>query len=110
LPTKGEVWLVDIAETVGHEQYGTRPAIILAEITHYLIVILVPVTKNMNMGSAPFTVMIEPTSSNGLTVPSVALALQIRAVDRRRLVRRVGVLDQADLDRLNAQLKAMLQL
>ncbi len=108
--TKGDVWLVDIAETVGHEQYGTRPAVILAEITQYLIVILVPLTKNTKIASAPFTTIIQPSKSNGITVPSVALGLQIRAVDRKRLIRQLGVLDSPDLASLNAQLKQMLQL
>lgn len=107
---KGDIWLVDIPETVGHEQYGTRPAIVLAEITHYLIAIIVPVTKNMNMASAPFTTVIHPSNSNGLTVPSVALGLQIRAVDKKRLIRKLGVLGSEDLARLDAQLRQMLQL
>lgn len=107
---KGDVWLVEIPETVEHEQYGTRPAVVLAEITHYLIVVLVPITKNIDMASAPFTTTIQPSRTNGLTVPSVALGLQIRAVDRKRLVRKLGVLDSADLARLDAQLKQMLQL
>jgi mRNA interferase MazF len=108
--TKGDIWLVDIPETVGHEQYGTRPAVVLAEITHYLIAVIVPITKNMNIASAPFTITIQPSRSNGLTVPSVALVLQIRAVDRKRLVRKLGALDSEDLTRLNSQLKQMLQL
>ena len=108
--TKGDVWLVEMPETVGHEQYGTRPAVILAEINYYLIVVLVPITKNMNTASAPFTITIQPSRSNGLMVPSVALSMQIRAVDRKRLIRQLGVLDSADLDKLNVQLKQMLQL
>jgi mRNA-degrading endonuclease toxin of MazEF toxin-antitoxin module len=75
--TKGDIWLVDIPETVGHEQYGSRPAIVLAEITHYLIMIIVPITKNVGMASAPFTITIQPSTGNGLTVPSLALGLQI---------------------------------
>jgi len=108
--TKGDIWLVDIPETVGHEQYGTRPAIVLAEITHYLIMIIVPITKNVGMASAPFTITIQPSTGNGLTVPSVALGLQIRAVDKKRLIRKLGVLDSADLAKVDAQLKKMLQL
>ena len=108
--TKGDVWLVDIPETVGHEQYGTRPAVVLAEITHYLIVVIVPITKNMDIASVPFTTTIQPSTSNGLTVPSVALGLQIRAVNKKRLIRKLGVLDSADLAKLDAQLKKMLQL
>ena len=108
--TKGDVWLVNIPETVGHEQYGTRPAVILAEITVYLIAVIVPFTKNMKSSSAPFTVSIQPSRTNGLDVPSVALGMQIRAVDKTRLVKRLGVLDSADLDKLDVELKKMLQL
>lgn len=107
---KGDVWLVDIPETIGHEQYGTRPAVILAEINQYLIAVLVPITKNMSIASAPFTVTIQPSRGNGLAVPSVALGMQIRAVDKKRLLKQLGVLDSPDLDKLNDQLKKMLQL
>jgi mRNA interferase MazF len=54
--------------------------------------------------------VIQPSSSNGLSVPSVALGPQIRAVDRRRLIRQIGVLDHADLVAIDVQLRQMLQL
>jgi mRNA interferase MazF len=108
--SKGDIWLVDITETVGHEQYGTRPAVILAEITHYLIAILIPLRKNLKTATAPFTTVIQPTKSNGLSVPSVALGIQIRAVDRKRLLRKLGALDSTDLANIDAQLRQMLQL
>lgn len=107
--TKGDIWLVNLPETVGNEQYGTRPAIILAEIIRYLLAVIVPITKNMKTADAPFTTVIHPNSRNGLSVPSVALGLQIRAVDKSRLLRKLGVLDSADLSAIDAELKAMLQ-
>jgi mRNA interferase MazF len=107
---KGDVWLVDLPETVGHEQYGTRPAVVLAEITRHLIVIIVPISKNMKTAEAPYTAVIDPSRENGLSVPSVALGLQIRAVDKKRLLNKLGVLDSADLSRIDAELKSMLKL
>jgi mRNA interferase MazF len=107
---KGDVWLVDLTETVGHEQYGTRPAIVLAEITQHLIVIVVPITRNMKTSEAPFTAVIQPNRGNGLSVPSVALGLQIRAVDKKRLLKRLGILNPGDLSTVDAMLKSMLQI
>jgi mRNA-degrading endonuclease toxin of MazEF toxin-antitoxin module len=108
---KGDVWQVDITETVGVEQYGTRPAIILAELTLHRIAIIVPVTKNMHMMSVPFTTVVQPDKSNGLVVPSVALVPQIRAVDMgRRLLKKLGVLSPIDLATIEAQVRSMLQL
>ena len=47
-PLRGEIWLVDLDPTMGHEQAGTRPALVVS--TDYLnsssadLVILVPLT------------------------------------------------------------------
>lgn len=107
---KGDVWLVDLAETIGREQYGTRPAVVLAEITRHLLVIVVPITKNMKMAQAPYTTVIQPNSGNGLSVPSVALVLQIRTLDKSHLLKKLGTLGATDLSAIDAQLRSMLQI
>jgi len=38
------------------------------------------------------------------------LGLQIRAVDKQRLIKQLGVLDSADLEKIDAQLRQMLKL
>ncbi|MBI2581466.1 type II toxin-antitoxin system PemK/MazF family toxin [Candidatus Woesearchaeota archaeon] len=43
---KGEIWLVELPTTNGHEQEGYRPAMVLAE-AEANIAIIVPFTSNL---------------------------------------------------------------
>jgi mRNA-degrading endonuclease toxin of MazEF toxin-antitoxin module len=42
----GEIWLVDLEDSKGHERQGTRPAVIVG-IAHSMIIV-VPLTGNLN--------------------------------------------------------------
>ena len=46
----------------------------------------------------------QPDGKNGLTVPSVALVFQMRILDRRYCLQRLGVLDATSLDQIFAEL------
>ena len=50
-----------------------------------------------NGTTAARRVQIQPSASNGLAVPSVALVFQLGACDVARISTRLGSLDQADL-------------
>ena len=43
---KGEIWLVELPSTNGHEQVGNRPVIILSD-TESNISIVIPFTSNL---------------------------------------------------------------
>src|SRR3989344_5900987 len=89
---KGEVWNVEIPGVDGHEQRGLRPAVFIAN-TKTNIVMIIPCTSNLLALHFPFTVKVKPTASNGLDNVSVALVLQLRAIDKRRLIKKIGKLD-----------------
>ena len=42
---KGEIWVVEFPKLDGHEQAGTRPAVVLAEV--FGIAVIVPLTTNL---------------------------------------------------------------
>lgn len=44
---KGEIWLVDIPETSGHEQQGKRPVVIIAEFKAN-ITMIIPCTSSLS--------------------------------------------------------------
>jgi mRNA interferase MazF len=48
----------------------------------------------------PTEVLIQPPEG-GLTIPSVVLLNQVRSVDKRRLVRRLGTLTPATMERVD---------
>ncbi len=81
---KGEIWIVDIPQLGGHEQEGLRPAIVLAD-TPTSVAIVIPCTSNSHALRFPYTLLIEPSAMNGLSTPSVALILHIRAIDKKTL-------------------------
>ncbi len=54
-----------------------------------------PITSVIRLPLSPLHIPIPPGGTTGLSVPSVAMFNQIRAVDRRRLVKRLGTGDSA---------------
>lgn len=89
------VWLVNLAPTVGSEIKKTRPAVIVSpdELNQHLqTVVVVPLTSGR---SYPFRI---PTKVQGK--PRVATIDQIRTVDKKRLVKRIGHLKGNTADRL----------
>ena len=84
---RGEVWLVNLDPTIGSEIQKTRPAVIISppEMHDRLRTVLVaPMTTGGR--PAPFRVEITFQGKTGLI-----LLDQMRAVDKTRLKRRLGV-------------------
>ena len=106
---KGEVRIVEIPGVDGHEQAGLRPAIIVAD-THTAVVIVIPCTSNIQALRFPFTVRIEPTRHNGLDSATIALLFQIRAIDKRRLKKKIGFVERKVIDEMHKVLKILLGL
>ena len=109
----GDVYTVEIPPSNGREQAGTRPAIILqaSQFESQLpTVLIVPLTSQLAAQAFPGTFLIHPDSENGLTMISVALVFQLRAIDKRRLRRRIGRLGTLHLAQLHQHIKALLQL
>lgn len=100
---RGEVWLINLDPTVGREIQKTRPCVVVSppEINAHLPVILVaPLTSGSR--PAPFRVATAFAGKSGLM-----LMEQVRAVDRGRLVRRVGRIDRDTLSAALAVLRAL---
>jgi mRNA interferase MazF len=90
-PRRGDLYLADLDPTVGREQAGRRPFLVLSiqalNRTSWEIVIGLPVTTTD--WSNPVHVRIEPAGS-GLQRVSYAMPEMIRSISARRLRRRVG--------------------
>lgn len=84
-----------------------RPVIILAD-TPTDICIITPLTSNLKALKFPFTIQIEPSKHNGLHILSVALVFQIRAIDKSRLVKKLGQLEKSLLTNIVKILKKLL--
>jgi mRNA interferase MazF len=99
---RGEVWLVDLgAPKEDHEQAGPRPAVIFQtdDLSPLSTVVINPVTTQFKRASSVNTVLI-PANEAGQDRDSVALYHQIRALDRRKLVYKIGGLATARLNEI----------
>lgn len=107
----GEIYLVQLPQVEGHEEIGQRPAIIVQKPEYELTlptVLIVPLTSKIGALNFPGTMKILPDNSNNLRVESVALVFQLRAIDRRRLVHKIGKLTLVQVDKLQNLLKSLL--
>ncbi len=104
---RGEIWIVEFPSLGGHEQAGTRPAIILAEAAG--IAVIIPVTSNSAALRFNYTLDINPTNRNGLSSKSVAIIFQLRATDKRRLLKKIGNLEESYIKRINEMIRELLK-
>jgi mRNA interferase MazF len=104
---QGEVWRVRIPFAPGHAQAGERPAVIIQNdgfIAPLPTVLVVPFTSTWTTTRFPGTLLVQPDGRNGLNTPSVALGFQVRALDKRDFLYRLGMLDRQTLDQVLALL------
>jgi mRNA interferase MazF len=105
--TPGELYWVEFPPADGHEQSGRRPAIALQDDTYasgVSVVFVIPVTGSLANLRFPATVRIDPSNANGLLVSSAALVFQARAIDRKRVGKRIGVIEPTALAQVYAAL------
>jgi len=100
---RGEVWLVRLDPTEGREIQKTRPCVIVSppEIHDYLSIVM---AAPMTTGSRPagYRVPVKFSGKQGLI-----LLEQIRVLDKRRLVRRLGSINRSALAAVLATLREM---
>ena len=108
---RGEIWRVRLPAASGHAQAGDRPALVIqsdAAIASLPTVLVVPFTSTPGVSRFTGTIRILPNATNGLSLPSYALVFQTRAVDKRDLVQRLGVVDAPTLDNVFSMLDTLL--
>ena len=102
---KGDVFLVNFDPTLGAEARKTRPAVIVSNDinnAHSPIVSICPVTSNVkNVYSFEVAV---PQDAGGLDKPSKIMVNQTRAVDKARLMKKIGHLQPEIMSRIDAAL------
>jgi mRNA-degrading endonuclease toxin of MazEF toxin-antitoxin module len=69
-----------------------------------------PITSTVRFPLNPLHVLLAGNDSTGLSVTSVAVFNQIRAVDRARLVKRLGRVDDEAIERVDKAIKTSLGL
>lgn len=109
---RGTVVLLALDPTVGHEQRGVRPCIVVSDPEviadqRFPLVAVVPVTGTAGEGA--LYPMLQPGRS-GLARTSYALIDHLRSVDKRRIRRVFGVVSLSEVDALDEGLALFLGL
>ena len=107
---KGDICVVDLTVSVGREQSGVRPAIVVSPGDMPGVVIVIPLTTNIDSLRFPHTLALLPDSKNRLEQESVALIFQVRAIDKKRIMQIIGKLDSATRKKIDAALKKVIRL
>ena len=109
---RGDVVLCDLNPVIGTEQAGIRPVIVLqidranAVSPHTIIA---PFTSKIRRALLPSHVFV-PAGVGGLSQDSVVLCEQIRVIDKSRIIRVIGHLDNVYLEELAKALCTILGL
>ena len=110
-PARGEIWEVDLNPTVGREQSGRRPVLIVSDnalnSSSRGLVVVIPVTGTVR--GLPTHILVSPPEG-GLSKPSVMMTEQVRSISKDRLSRRYGVVTQATMDQVDQILRIVLGL
>lgn len=109
---RGEIYLADLSPVIGSEQGGQRPVLIVQNDIgnrYSPTVIVVAITAQITKAKLPTHIEL-PGEGNGLNKDSVILCEQIRTIDKRRLMQRLGALDDDYMERVNEALTISLEL
>jgi mRNA interferase MazF len=96
---RGNVVLVDLEPTLGHEQRGTRPCVVVSDphvaaTLRFPLVCVVPVTGTAGKGVLYPRLAAGPS---GLKKESFALVEQVRSIDKRRVRLVFGTIQPREL-------------
>jgi len=96
---QGEIWYADLNPTIGSEQAGLRPVLVVSGNLlneHLPVVIVMPLTSSVKKYKG--NPVLVPSAINGLTTSSEVLVFHVRSISKNRLVRKIGSVEKADLD------------
>ncbi|MBN2805640.1 MAG: type II toxin-antitoxin system PemK/MazF family toxin [Prolixibacteraceae bacterium] len=104
-----EIWLADLNPVKGSEQEGFRPVVIISGnmLNTYLpIVISCPLTTKVK--NLKGNLVLEPTPINGLIQTSEILIFHVRSISKERLLKKLGVISDSQLNELKQGLNEIL--
>ena len=103
---RGTLVLVDLEPTLGHEQRGKRPCVVVSDLAvndnqRFPLIAVVPVTGTPAQGALYPRLAAGPS---GLIKSSTALVDYVRSIDKQRIRQRFGQVSTAELEAIDAGL------
>ncbi len=110
-PNRGDVWTINLDPTVGREQAGTRPALVVSvdKFNHGpadLVVVLPITSRNKNQ---PVHVPVKPPEG-GLSMLSFIKCDDIRSVSKQRLKEFYGTVSAHTMAEVETRIRILLNL
>lgn len=108
-----EIWIADLNPQIGTEPGKTRPVLViqtnlLNKIQHPSTIIC-PITTNVKKGSEILRVHLKKGTAN-LLQPCDIMVDQIRAIDNKRLTKKIGVLPNSLVESIRENIQIILDL
>lgn len=101
---RGEIWLTNFDPTVGAEIKKSRPAVIISSnsVGKLPIKLVAPITDwKSSFEDNIWHVKVEPDSINNLSKTSAIDTLQLRGMDLKRFVRKIGNFSDITMSRIS---------
>ena len=111
-PQRGEIFLTALDPALGHEVKKTRPTLVIQnDVTNRygMTTIVAAITSKVSIPPYPNEVVVQPRTT-GLAVTSTVRLDQIRTVDRRRLLKKLGRADEDIMRRVDEAISISLGL
>ena len=111
---RGTVLLVNLEPTIGSEQHGkSRPCLVVSpEALNEVFrgVIVCPITNAQHLKQSELGLTFIPAGEGGLNKDSLVIAFQVRMIDKRRIIRKLGKIDDSFLFEVNESLRTILDI
>ena len=104
---RGSVVRVRLDPVEGSEQAGERPALVISPNLineHSPVIVIAAITSKKAERIYPFEALIEPPEA-GLNVRSKVCLMQIRSIDKKRVLGPYGTISQSTMKRVEEALK-----
>jgi len=108
---RGEIWLANLNPTIGREQTGMRPVLIVS--SDYFnqgfaeLVYAIPITSKNKKIRSHIEVL---PPEGGLSMPSYIMCEAMRSISKQRLVKLLGKIERETLKSVENTLKILLEL
>ena len=107
-----EIWIADLNPRIGTEAGKIRPVIVVQTDllnSEHPSTVICPITTNVKLDSEILRVHLQK-SKFGLKEDCDIMIDQVRAIDNKRLLKKVGVVDNDTADKVRENLKIVLDL
>ena len=109
---RGDVYLADLSPVQGSEQGGIRPCLVIQNNIYNKyspVIIIATITSKKFTKEFPTNVFISKKESK-LNKDSTIMLNQIRTIDKRRIIKRIGTLDNLTMNKVDRAIKVSLSL